>query len=166
MKLKLSLEEAKAKVLDYMRLGYHCGPSVLKVMWEAYGMKNKDFLWAGTVFRGGIAGQQQAPCGAVSGGSLALGLKYRRSTKDWDKAEKAGNAACEDAAELVKSFQEKYGSITCEGLLGIDMSNREALKQAQDTGLFEKVCLPQVQFAIEKLYEIEEKHNRSASQRR
>jgi C_GCAxxG_C_C family probable redox protein len=131
-------------------------------MWEAYGLKNKDFLWAGTVFRGGIAGQQQAPCGAVSAAALALGLKYRRSTSDRDKAEKARNAACEDAAELVKSFREEYGSITCEGLLGVDLSNKEAAEQARESGIFEKKCSQQVQFAIEKLYAIEEKHNRSA----
>ena len=131
-------------------------------MWEAYGLKNKDLLWAGTVFRGGIAGQQQAPCGAVSASALALGLHYRRSTADKEKAEQARNAACADAAELVKSFEDKFGSITCIGLLGVDLSSEAALKQASESGLFERKCYPNVQFAIEKLYEIEEKHNRLA----
>jgi C_GCAxxG_C_C family probable redox protein len=162
MKLKMPLSEAKDKVLEYMRLGYHCGPSVLKVMWEAYGMKNKDFLWGGTVFQGGIAGQQDAPCGAVSGAALALGIKYRHSTKDKDKAEKARKAANEDAAEYVKSFREKFGSITCIGLLGYDFSDKAAAQKAKELGFLEKKCFKQVQFAIEKLYEIEEKHNRSA----
>lgn len=125
-------------------------------------MKNKDFLWAGTVFRGGIAGQQDAPCGAVSGAVLALGLKYRRSTKDNIKAERARDKACEDATEYIKSFREKYGSITCIGLLGVDLSNKEAAQQARDQGLFDKKCSQQVQYAIEKLYEIEDERNRPA----
>lgn len=162
MKLKLPLEEAKSKVLEYMRLNYHCGPSVLRVMWEAYGLKNKDFLWAGTVFRGGIAGQQQAPCGAVSASALALGLRHRCSTADKEKAEQARNAACADAAELVRSFEDKFGSITCFGLLGVDLSSEAAMKQARDSGLFEGKCYNYVQFAIEKLYEIEEKRTRPA----
>jgi C_GCAxxG_C_C family probable redox protein len=131
-------------------------------LWEAYGLKNEDFLWAGTVFRGGIASQQQAPCGAVSAAALALGLRHRCSTADKKKAEQARNAACEDAAELVKSFEDKFGSITCYGLLEVDFTNKEAMKQAVDSGIFERKCHKQVQFAIEKLYEIEKKRARPA----
>ena len=126
-------------------------------MWEAYGMKNKDFLWAGTAFRGGIAGQQQGPCGAVSAAALALGLRHRRSAADKEKAEKAREAACKDAEELVKSFEEKFGSITCYGLLGVDFRDEAAAKKARDEGLFEKKCPNYVQYVIEKLYELENK---------
>ncbi|OGO00656.1 MAG: hypothetical protein A2Y58_05180 [Chloroflexi bacterium RBG_13_51_52] len=126
-------------------------------MWEAYGLKNRDFLWAGTTFRGGIAGQQQAPCGAVSASALALGFRHRRSTADKEKAEKARSAAYEDAAELVKSFEEKFGAITCIGLLGVDFRDEEAMKQAKESKILEKKCHAQVQFAIEKLYEIEKR---------
>jgi len=131
-------------------------------LWEAYGLKNEDFLWAGTVFRGGIAGQQQAPCGAVSASALALGLHHRCSTADKNKAEQARNAACEDAAELLKSFEDKFGAVSCIGLLGVDFKDEEAMKQARESGIFERKCQKQVQFAIEKLYEIENKRNRPA----
>ncbi len=157
MKLKLSLKEAKTRVREYMRQGYHCGPSVLKTMWEAYGLKNEDLLWAGTAFRGGIAGQQQAPCGAVSGAALALGLRHRRSTKDWQKAEKARQAACDEAAAYVKKFEKKFGSITCIGLLGVDFNDKAAMKRATDSGINEGKCERHVEFAIEELYKIEEK---------
>jgi C_GCAxxG_C_C family probable redox protein len=131
-------------------------------LWEAYGLKNEDFLWAGTVFRGGIAAQQQAPCGAVSAAALALGLRHRCSTADKNKAERARNAACEDAAELVKGFEEKFGAISCIGLLGVDFKDEEAMKPAVDSGIFERKCHKQIQFAIEKLYEIEKKRARPA----
>jgi hypothetical protein len=36
-------------------------------MWDTYGWDNEDLLWASTAFNGGIAGQQQAPCGLVTG---------------------------------------------------------------------------------------------------
>jgi C_GCAxxG_C_C family probable redox protein len=157
MKLKLSLNEAKAKALEYLNKGYHCGPSVLKVMWETYGMENEDSLWAGTVFRGGFAGQQQAPCGAVSGSAVALGLHHRCSTADNEKAEKARQAACDDAVELVKSFEKKFGSITCIGLLGIEFTDESAMKQAKESGHFDNKCPEYVKYAIEKLYEIESK---------
>ena len=131
-------------------------------MWETYDLKNEDFLWAGTAFRGGIAGQQQAPCGAVSASAIALGLRHRCSAADKKKAERARNAASEEAAELVKSFQDQFGSITCYGLLGVEFTNEEAMKQARESGLFEQKCPNQVQYVIEKLYEIEKKRTRSA----
>jgi C_GCAxxG_C_C family probable redox protein len=159
MKLKLSLEEAKTRVKEQL-MQYHCGPSVLKVMCEAYGLKNEEALWAGTVFRGGIAGQQQAPCGAVSGAAIALGLRHRCSQKDKEKVEKARQAACDEAEEYVKSFQEKFGTITCIGLLGVNFSDEAAVKRARETGLFNGKCEKHVEYAIEKLYEIEEKRNR------
>lgn len=127
-------------------------------MWEAYGLENEDFLWAGTAFHGGIAGQQQAPCGAVSAAAIALGLRHRCSPGDKEKAGRARKAASDDAAELVKSFAEKFGDITCLGLLGVDLSDEAAAKKAIEAGLFKK-CDDYVQFVIEKLYELEEKRS-------
>jgi C_GCAxxG_C_C family probable redox protein len=130
-------------------------------MREAYGLENEDFLWAGTAFMGGIAGQQQATCGSVSGAALVLGLRHRCSTADREKAEKARQAINEDAAKLVKSFIEKFGAVTCINLIGVDFSDEAAMKQAIESGLFEQKCNQQVLFVIEKLYELEEKRRRS-----
>jgi C_GCAxxG_C_C family probable redox protein len=131
-------------------------------MWEAYGLKNENFLWAGTTFRGGIAGQQQATCGAVAAGAISLGLKNRKSPTDKEKVEKAQKIANEDAAELVKSFIEKFRAVTCIGLTGVDFSDEKAMKQAIDSGLFEEKCYKQAQFVIEKLYELDNKRHGSS----
>jgi len=160
MKLKLTLEEAKQKARAYLP-ELHCGPTVLKVMWEAYGLKNEELLWAGTAFRGGIGGQQQAPCGAVSGGAMALGLRHCVTGVEKVKTEKARQAACDEAAELVKSFKDKFGSITCFGLLGEDFSDAAGMKKARESDAFKEKCPNQVVYAIEKLYELEEKRGRT-----
>lgn len=127
-------------------------------MWEAYGLENEDFLWAGTAFYGGIAVQQQAPCGAISAAAIALGLRHRCSPDDKEKAKQARKAVEEDAAAVVKSFNEKFGDITCLGLLGVDLSDEAAAKKAIEAGLFKK-CVKYVQFVLEKLYELEEKRS-------
>lgn len=128
-------------------------------MWEAYGLENAEFLWAGTAFHGGIAGQQQAPCGALSAAAIALGLRHRCSPgDDKEKAVPARKTANEDAAAVVKSFKEKFGDITCLGLLGVDLSDEAAAKKAIEAGLFKK-CDDYVLFVIGKLYELEEKRS-------
>jgi len=128
-------------------------------MWETYELKNEDFLWAGTTFQGGIAGRQQAPCGAVSAAALALGLRHRCSLDDKEKAEQARKAAYEEARELVGSFIEKFGSLSCLELMGFDFSDEKARNQAIASGVFEHKCNKQIQYVIEKLYELEEKRS-------
>ena len=127
-------------------------------MWEAYGLGNEDILWAGTAFQAGIAGEQQAPCGAVSAAAMVLGLKSRCSPDDKDKVRQAQQAANDDAAEVVKSFRKELGDITCLALMGVDLSDEAVMKQAIESGLFKK-CDNHVRFVVEKLYELEEKRS-------
>ncbi len=126
-------------------------------MWEAYGLQNEDLLWLGTAFRGGIAGVQEAPCGAVSGATMALGLRHMTGRADKAKMEIADKAIYTEAEWLVKSFKEKFGSITCIGLLGLDLSDEASLKIARESGVFNDKCPRHVLYAIEKLYELEDK---------
>jgi C_GCAxxG_C_C family probable redox protein len=128
-------------------------------MWEAYGMENEDFLWASKALWGGIAGHQKATCGAVAGAVVALGLSHRCPSSDKEKAAAERKAVEEDAAELGREFLEKFGDVTCIGLLGVDMSNEEGRKQARDNGLFEQKCHRYLPFIIEKLYQLEEKRD-------
>lgn len=89
-----------------------------------------------------------------------LGLKNRQSLKDKEKTEKAQKAVLEDAAELVKSFLQKFGALTCLELVGVDFNDEKAMKQVTDA-LFEQRCQKQAQFVIEKLYELENKRSGS-----
>jgi C_GCAxxG_C_C family probable redox protein len=129
-------------------------------MWEAYGLGNEDFLWAGAALRGGIAGQQQATCGAVAAAAVVLGLKNRQPADDKERAEKAREAANADAAELVKSFIGKFGAVNCIELTGVDFSDEKAAKQAAESGRLR--CHEQVGFVIEKLYEPDKRRGGSS----
>lgn len=124
-------------------------------MWEAYGLGNEDLLWSGVAFTGGIGGQQQAPCGAVSTAAICLGLCYRSSDKQ--KAKQARLDARLHASELVESFTNKFGSISCFELIGIDFSEPGGYQQFLESGVWKEKCDNYVQFIIEKLYELDAK---------
>jgi len=132
-------------------------------MWEAYDWGNEDLLWAGTAFNGGIAGQQQAPCGAVSSSAVVLGLRHRRPLADKDKAQQARLKAREEASELVRAFARQYGTIICRDLLGIDFSKPGELQRFRDAGISKEKCDKYIQFVIEKLYELEKSRAGSGS---
>ncbi len=127
-------------------------------MWEAYELGNEDMLWSCIAFNGGIGGQQQAPCGAVSASAVCLGLRHRCSLDEMEKAKQARLDARQDASELVRSFTEKFGSIICRDLLGFDFSDAKAYRQFQESGVWKEKCDNYVRFIIEKLYELDERY--------
>ena len=126
-------------------------------MWEAYGLENEDFLWSCTNFMGGIGGHQQAVCGAVSASAVCLGLRHRHPLDDEEGTEQARQDARQKAGELVQSFTEKFGTIICRDLVGIDFSDPEAASRFRESGMGKEKCERYVQFAVEKLYELDDK---------
>ncbi|MCJ7515598.1 MAG: C-GCAxxG-C-C family protein [Dehalococcoidia bacterium] len=128
-------------------------------MWETYGLASEDLLWAGTTFTGGISGQQQAPCGAISAAAICLGLRHGNYATDKQKAKQARLDARQHASELIKSFTEKFDSIACLDLVGIDFSEPGGYQRFQESGISKEKCDNYVQFVIEKLYELDTKIN-------
>ena len=128
-------------------------------MWEAYELGDEDMLWTCIAFNGGIAGEQQAPCGAVSASAVCLGLRHRCSLAEKQKAKQARLDAREDANELVSGFIEKFGSITCRDLIGLDFSKPEVYRQFLESGMWKDKCNNYVQFVIEKLYEFDDRRS-------
>lgn len=128
-------------------------------MWEAYELGNEDFLWSCIAFTGGIAGQQQAPCGAISASVVCLGLHHRCSLADKQRAKQSRLDARQDANKLVGAFTEKFGSIICRDLVGLDFSKPEEYRQFQELNIAKEKCDKFVQFVIEKLYEFDEKQS-------
>jgi C_GCAxxG_C_C family probable redox protein len=128
-------------------------------MQEAYGWKNEDLLWAGTALWGGIAGQQGGTCGAVATAAVCLGLRHRRPPDDKEAVARAHEAACNEAREMAREFVEKFGALSCIELVGVDLSNQEAIERAVKAGRLER-CHDFIRFVVGKLYELEAKRDK------
>ncbi|MCG6909394.1 MAG: C-GCAxxG-C-C family protein [Deltaproteobacteria bacterium] len=125
-------------------------------MWEAYGLENEDFLWAGIPFLGGIGGFQNAPCGVVSSSAVFLGLRHRASLDDKEGAKQARHAIRTHSAKIVTEFNQHFGDITCSGLIGMDFSKPGVYKEFLDSGIWKEKCQKYVEFMVDKLYALEE----------
>jgi hypothetical protein len=123
-------------------------------MWESEGLGNQDNLWSSINFYGGIAGEQEAPCGVVSSATVCLGLRYRCPIEDKERAKQARINARRDASEFVQGFKEKFGDITCLGLLGVSFSDAEAYRKLRESGAQQGKCDSYLMYTIEKLYEL------------
>jgi C_GCAxxG_C_C family probable redox protein len=72
-------------------------------------------------------------CGAVSGALMVAGL-VKGGTLPTDKVAK--EAAYDLARQVVDAFQARFGSLDCQGLIGVDISTPEGLEQARKQKLF------------------------------
>ena len=124
-------------------------------MWEAYGMGNEDFLWAGIPFLGGIGGFQNAPCGIVSSSAVYLGLRHRSPLYDKERSKQARHAIRAFAAKIVSEFNQEFGDITCQGLIGMDFTKPGVYKEFLETGVWKEKCEKYMEFMIDKLYALE-----------
>ena len=131
--------------------GYNCAQSVLLTMFEHWNGKNELIPRIATAFGGGI-GRCGSVCGALTGGVMAIGVKYGTNEPMLDKRVKA----YELAYRFYKQFETQHESVLCRELIGYDLYNPEELKKAREAKVFEEKCTKFVRTAVEILTELSE----------
>lgn len=125
--------------------GFSCSQAVFLAFAEELGLEREPALRLSQALGGGMGHLGQA-CGAVSGAFLAISLKHGRSRAD-DMASRDVTYA--KMKLLADRFRERHGSITCPGLLGVDLGTPEGLAEAKARGLFAGRCAEYVRTAAE-----------------
>ena len=128
--------------------GYNCAQSVFFAFLEDLEIDPDTALKVASGFGGGI-GRRGEVCGAVTGGIMALGIKYGRGEKE-DGA--VADAMYVKTREFMDRFVTQHGSCLCRELLdGCDLTTEEGQKTFKEKGLKNKVCTPCVQSAVEMI---------------
>ena len=76
-------------------------------------------------------------CGAVTGAFMAIGLKYGLTVTDGSQSHREAFAAVREFAE---EFRSLHGSIVCRDLLGADINDHQAFREALKKGVPQKIC--------------------------
>ena len=140
--MKTKSEVAVEKFLS----GYNCAQAVLYAYGPDLGLDGETALKVATGLGAGM-GRRGEVCGAVTGGILALGLKYGRGGQQ-DRS--ATEETYRKAQELMAGFERQCGSCLCRALLdGCDMSTPEGRQMVRDKGLFDTVCVEYVRDAVD-----------------
>ncbi|AZO94723.1 C-GCAxxG-C-C family protein [Halocella sp. SP3-1] len=113
LKQEKLIKEARKKAEDYFRKGnFFCSESVLTTVNELLGEEvSPEIVKLASGFPIGI-GKSKCLCGAVSGGVMALGLKYGRTKPGAPMPENCFPAS----ADLHGYIKEEYGSTCCRVL--------------------------------------------------
>jgi len=126
--------------------GYNCSQSVLLTMAEHWKCRNELIPKVATAFGGGM-GRCGSVCGALTGGLMAIGIKYGTNEPSPEKRSRAYKLA----EELYHRFEKQNGTVMCRELIGLDLSDAEQRKKAQEEHVFGKKCTVFVRSAVEIL---------------
>ena len=130
--------------------GFSCSQAVFSAYAEHLGLDRETALKISGGFGGGM-GRMAQTCGAVTGAFMAIGLKYGAVETDDQEAKDKTYALIREFSDRFKS---RHGSITCQELLGCDISKPENMEMAREQGLFKATCPDLVRDAAEILEEI------------
>jgi C_GCAxxG_C_C family probable redox protein len=139
------------RAVKHFRDGYNCSQSVLLTMAEHWGDKNKLVPKIATAFGGGI-GQCGSVCGALTGGVMAIGVKYGSNEPSAEKRARA----YELARKLYLEFAKQNGSVACRDLIGYDLTNPAERQKVSEEKVSEKKCTSFVRSSVEILLSLTE----------
>ncbi len=99
-----------------------------------------------TPFGGGVS-RFGTICGALVGGSMALGFCYGRTkAEEKDKREKTYSKV----QDLLRGFETEFGTLQCKGLINLNLLDPADRKKFQELKLTSR-CAGFVAFTAEKV---------------
>ena len=133
--------------------GYNCSETTLYGLSKYLEIDSEMLPKLATPFGGGI-GRNGHICGSLVGALIAIGLKWGRDSMDEERA-----PAYERADRLVNKFLEKFGTLNCAEITGLDMKNAPP-EEDEKLRVHHNICKPLVRqvckWAIEELEREEE----------
>ena len=115
---------------------YNCSQSTMKAILLELNLDFDQIMPLAAGIGAGVAHEGNA-CGAVTGAILALGVVEGKLHNGPLEQKEAAYASGE---EFVSRFKEKHGTIICDQLTGIAMTDLDARKTANENGTFAKKC--------------------------
>jgi len=138
---------------DMFSNNYNCAQASMKAILIERGMDFDQILHLTGGLGAGIAHEGNV-CGAVTGSIAALGVIEGKYQTDGIKQKEAAYAKGE---EFVRKFKQKHGTILCNDLTGVDMTDLEARQTAIENGTYRKLCPLFIEDAIRIAIEISTK---------
>jgi C_GCAxxG_C_C family probable redox protein len=120
-------------------------------MFEHWNGKNDLIPKIATAFGGGM-GRCGSVCGAVTGGIMAVGMRFGTNEPSLEKR----TEAYELAQRFFRRFEKQNGTVLCRELIGYDLSDPKQLEEASERDVFEEKCTVFISKALEALLELTE----------
>jgi C_GCAxxG_C_C family probable redox protein len=129
-----------------------CAEAVLQAVSEALGCASPLIPRLATGFCSGLS-RTCGPCGALSGGVMALGLALGR-----DSGRESLDLTYAPVQEFLEYFRSTFPSDNCQGLTGCDFATPQGQLAFRLRGVKQAVCLPVVAAAAAQIVRILAEH--------
>jgi len=141
----MTTQTASDSATETFLSGYNCAQAVLHSLSPSLGFDCDSALRIACGFGAGF-GRQQEVCGAVSGGVMAIGLRYGRGEAE----DKSRSEDCyQRTRQFLSAFKQRHGSIHCRELIGCDLLTAEGQQAFRDRNLLRETCARCVKTATE-----------------
>jgi len=140
--------ERKELAEKYFKDGYNCSQAVVISFADLFPNEKENLLKIASPFGGGYSRMRET-CGAVSGMLIVLGLLEGYSTNETGDKKAI---LYENTQELLRFFENQYGSLTCRELLKLTYKHDD-FQPTKRTEYFYKnrPCLELIKGAVEIL---------------
>jgi C_GCAxxG_C_C family probable redox protein len=142
--------DIQKKVQEYFDGGYNCCESVVLAVCDYFGIDKEMPLRIATPFGSGMS-KNASNCGALSAAFICSGMKNGRSS-----SEDPREPSYIPADVIFNKFKEKYNTVSCGDITGIDMRDPEVVAKNKPR-LHAEICGPIVQQVTEWIVEELEK---------
>lgn len=134
------------KAAALFKAGCNCSQAVVAAFADDYGLDPQTAMRVACGLGGGL-GRLRETCGAVSGMAVLAGLQHGSV----DPADAAGKRRTYEAVQaMAAAFKERYGSIVCRTLLGLDKPEGDPTPSARTAAYYAKrPCAEYVRAAAE-----------------
>ena len=141
-----AVESRAERALRESKAGFNCAVAVLSAFAEEHGLSLNQARQVAGAFGGGMGRSGAGPCGAASGGLMALGLIYGKTDgADID----ASNRCYAESRSFLDAFKTRCGALSCRDLLGFDVGLPDQYEAASEAGAFANRCPHFIKAAIE-----------------
>jgi C_GCAxxG_C_C family probable redox protein len=127
--------------------GYGCAQVVFTVFAPDFGIDRDTALRISQGFSGGMSRTDNI-CGALSGATMVIGLRYGSPRADDVEAKGKTVAA---VGELLQEFKKLHGSVDCTDLLGYNLSDPQQVAEAMKNKVMPARCPGFIRDAVEIL---------------
>ena len=130
----------KDLAINYFKEGYNCSQSVVLAFSDVLKDDVKTLCKIASPFGGGISRMRET-CGAVSGMVLVLGNLIGYDTPEMGEKK---HELYKKTQEILKIFENKYGSLTCRVLLNLTSKHDDPKPSLRDHSFFDKRPCPEL----------------------
>lgn len=122
----------REQAINYFKEGYNCSQAVVLAFKDVLKIDANELCKIASPFGGGISRMRET-CGAVSGMVLVLGNLIGYDTPEMGEKK---HELYKNTQEILKIFENKYGSLTCRRLLNLDIKHDDPKPSERDHSFF------------------------------